>query len=187
MKHQKSVFRIILSAIAVTFGVICIVATLLMAFPFTGILRNEMAPFYKKIGSWDGDYVSLIQPYKAISSSEDPTSWRIDLHVGISETKGLYYFQITDVAKIAVENNIIMVYTPASRPLTSREKSIGLKVLHWFVIIPDQKLETSFETEDGLLAYIHTLGIEKPAWVEPGVAYQQFIKTRCLDWMPNCK
>lgn len=186
MKYKKSIFRIVVRVVAVAFGVVCVVATLLTAFSFAGIFRNELAPFYKKTGSWDGDYIPLIQPYKAISSSDDPTSWRVDLHVGISETKGLYYFQITDVGKIAVENNIIMLYTSYSRTLTDEEKNLGLKVFHWFVIIPNQKIETGFETEKDFLTYVHTIGIEKPLWVEPDTAYEQFVKTKCLGWISGC-
>jgi hypothetical protein len=125
MKNYKLTFPTSISRTYVIIGLICIAAILSASLLFLKLFIEETATFYKNSGSWDADYLPLIEPYRAARFSDDPTSWSVDLVVGLSETKGLYYFQITDIEKIAVENKIIMIYTPYSRSLTDEEKSLS--------------------------------------------------------------
>ena len=148
--------------------------------------------FYKDDGGYDAAYIPLIEPYRVVKLLGGERAgivhkWSIDLIVPASEKEIYYYSQIYDVTKIAVENRVVMAYSPYSEELTERERQIGQKILHWFVIIPDQKIEIGFETEEEFLGYLHTLGIENPTWIEPGVANQQFIWSGCLDWIPDCE
>jgi hypothetical protein len=67
------------------------------------------------------------------------------------------------------------------------DTDVGQKVLYWFVIVPDKKIETGFEMEAEFLSYIQTYGIEQPQWIEPESTYEQFAETGCLEWIPDCK
>ncbi len=156
-------------------------------------LTQGKGSFYENYRTYDAAYLPLIEPYKAvkifgiIGNTNNKHEWGIDLIVPPDKKKLYYYLYIYDVTKIAVENKIIMAYSPDSISLSADDKHVGQKVLFWFVIVPDQNVETGFETEEEFLTYIHTLGIGSPLWVEPDVAYKQFLKTKCLDWTPNCK
>ncbi len=108
----------------------------------------------------------------------------MNLHVSPSEKEIYYYLAIHDIKKIAVEDEIILVYTNYQQEI---DENIGQKNLNWFVIVPAQNIETGFDRESEFLNYIQTYGIQKPDWIEPDVAYKQFVKTRCLGWIPNCK
>lgn len=167
-----------------------LVPILLIIFSFLGLSWMESVPFYKNSGDIDSMRIPLIEPYKAVKlngSSGEKNGWSIDLIIPPEEKEIYYYTYLYDVTKVAVENNVIMAYSPDSISLTDDDKRVGQKVLYWFVIVPDQKIETGFETEEEFLTYIHTLGIESPSWIETNEAYRQFVKTRCLDWIPDCK
>lgn len=149
-------------------------------------------PFFKDDGGFDAAYIPLIKPYRVVKllggeAGRNEHKWVIDLIVPPDKKDLYYYLQIYDVTKIAVVDKVIIAYSPDSITLTDGDKRVGQEILYWFVIIPDQKIETGFETEEEFLAYIHILGIEKLSWIEPSVARQQLLKTGCLDWIPSCK
>jgi hypothetical protein len=60
--------------------------------------------------------------------------WGIALHGEPSTRNFLHYLYLQDVSKIAVENGVIMAYTPYTKQiaLDNEQKS----ELHWFILIP---------------------------------------------------
>lgn len=178
-------------------AVLCFAIALFLVCGSAMFFMEDTAPFYKNAGSEDTDYLPLIWPYRAIRPYDAVLRpiWSIGLWTDADGSKGsssiLFYSQISSVEKIAIENNVIMVYTPDEESVSADDKKNGVNVLHWFVLQPSQKLEAGFETEDEFATYTHTLGIENPPWFDPSAAYQQFEKqfvlTRCMDWMPDCR
>jgi len=98
--------------------------------------------------------------------------------------KPYYYLTLHDIQKLALMNNVIMVYTPFVEQ--NIEPSIGQKVFHWFVIVPASDVEEGFEQEEAFLDYIQRFNIKQPNWLNPKDAYSQFTKTGCQDWVPSC-
>jgi hypothetical protein len=139
-------------------------------------------PFYSSVGDWDSTRFPLIKPYEVISL--DAGIWGMKLHV-LQSPEGIYwYLGIGDLQKIAVMNDVILVYTQ-DKPYVDKEA--GQKVLYWFVIIPDEKIETGFDNEDDFLKYIQEYGINEPVWEDPNTLFQRFQETGCLEWIPGCK
>ena len=52
-----------------------------------------------------------------------------------------YYITLLDVQKIAVEHDVIMVYTQYEKPV---DEDQGEKVLYWLAIVPDKNIEVGF-------------------------------------------
>lgn len=140
-------------------------------------------PFYQDNGESSFGSFPLIKPYKAINADKE-FGWYIDLHVDPSMKELYYYNSLRNIEKIAVENGVIMVYTPY---IKSVNKEFGEKVMHWFVIVPDQNIETGFDVESDFLNYIQKFDIKQPNWINPSSAFEQFDRTWCLDWIPACK
>jgi hypothetical protein len=133
--------------------------------------------------------IPLTKPYEILKIDYKKPGWwslgwSINLHVSPSEKEVYYYQAIHDIRKFAIEDGVIMAYTTYPQEV---DLDVGQKVLYWFVIVPDQKIETGFDTEDEFLSYIQTYGIQQPDWIEPDRAYEQFYETGCLDWIPDCK
>jgi len=185
MKSRKPfVVLLVSSALMVT---ICAVFVCLGVYS-----ANEKDPFYSNYGDFGAGYIPLVKPYKAVklfgkTVDGNEHKWVIELIVPPDQKELYYYLYIYDVTKIAIENQVIMAYSPDSKTLTDHDKRVGQKVLYWFVVVPDQNIETGFETEEEFLAYIQTFGIENPSWMDPDIAHQQLLETRCLDWIPDCK
>ena len=60
----------------------------------------------------------LLEPYYAFyGTSDNKIGWQIDLYEKAPQINFRYYDAIIDVRKIAVENGVIMVYTPFSKPI----------------------------------------------------------------------
>lgn len=92
---------------------------------------------------------------------------------------------IIRVEKIAVMQGVIMVSAPANPPLDPSRPDI-YPIWHWIVIVPEQQIEVGFEHEEDFLSYVRQFGIEEPNWVDPVDAFQQFERTGCLEWIPDC-
>jgi hypothetical protein len=166
----------------VWFFVLIILISILLS--SCSIIENyQQDPFYKDDGWWDHLRFPLIKPYYAILI-KDEYGWSIPLEGSPSDRDFYYYIQINDVQKIAVENGVIMFYTPTIQKV---DESVGQKALFWFVVIPDQNAEMGFDQEEDFLTYIQQLGIQDPSWQEPDDILQEYEKTRCLDWIPGCE
>ena len=144
--------------------------------------------FYSDLGG-DAMRIPLIKPYEMLKLNQQleinrKLGWGIQLHLSPSEKELYYYNAIYDIQKIAIENGIIMVYSIYPQEV---DADAGQKVLYWFVIIPDKKIETGFDTEAEFLSYLQSHGIEQPQWLRPDKAYEQFYETGCLNWIPDCK
>jgi hypothetical protein len=144
--------------------------------------------FYEASGL-DAMRVPLIKPYEMLKIDyEKPgwwsLGWSVMLHISPSEKEVYYYLNINDIKKIAVENRVIMIYSTDAKEVRI---DAGQKILYWFVLIPDEKIETGFGTEVEFLSFVQGYGIQIPNWVEPDAAYEQFDKTGCLDWIPDCR
>ena len=141
--------------------------------------------FYNDTGSWDSGRLPLLKPYYLIFISQD-YGWQMPVKGNFPLDQYDYNLgDLLDIKKVAVENNVVMVYTPYMRDL---DKSLDRKMLHWFVMIPDKgNFEIGFENEIEFVDYIENLGVRDMMWVEPSVAYQQFSSTGCFDWIPDCE
>ncbi len=150
--------------------------------------KSTKKPFYQTGSGWDYLRFPLLEPYYAIKI-DDEHGWTIPLYAKKSQTNFWYYFDVQDVRKIAVKNNVIMLYSAYSKPITVNITDDGKeenKELHWFILIPDQT-ERGFETEKEFIVNLQQFGIEQPEWREPLSILQKFDQTRCLEWIPGCK
>ncbi len=173
------------------YKLIAIIIALLLLCIFTNWARYSRVnkdPFYNDPG-WDAMRIPLIKPYEMLKLDQkleinQKLGWSITLHVSPSEKEVYYYLDIHDINKIAIKNGVIMAYTNYTQEV---DTNAGEKVLYWFVIIPNKKIETGFDAEAEFLNYVQTYGIQQPPWVEPDAAYKQFDETGCLEWIPGCK
>jgi hypothetical protein len=126
----------------------------------------------------------LIKPYEVTKATEE-SGWVFELITESTDPDSNIagYHQLRHIEKVALKNGVIMAYTPYIIPYMAGSRD---KLLHWFVIIPDKKIETGFETEEDFLAYVKDYGIDKPDWMDTKSAFDQFRKTGCLDWIPDC-
>jgi len=166
-------------------SIIFLIALLLCIFfswkEYNKLIRD---PFYSDSG-WDVRRFPLLKPYEMINNDHGILGWSVTLYVDPSEKEIYYYINIHDITKFAIENNIIMVYTQYPEQV---DEDVGEKILSWFVIIPDQKIETGFDTEIDFLEYIQAYGMEdQPVWLEPNKVYEQFDQTGYLIWIPSCE
>ena len=132
-------------------------------------------------------HLPLIKPTEA-TRLRSSSPWRISSSYGpwVSKpnSQEVYYYNIEELEKFAVKNDIIMAY---SEYVDKRADSyIQDNYYHWFVIFPDKKIAEGFHTEDEFRQYIQTLGISNPDWQTPDEAYEQFAETGCLEWFPDC-
>jgi len=133
-------------------------------------------------------HLPLINPVEAKRVGESP--WRVFLPFGMfvsipNEQDNVFYpYDIEEVEKLAVENGVIMAYSAYVD--TEADAYIQDNYYHWFVIIPDQEIAEGFHSEAEFREYIQTLGIQDPNWQTPDEAYEQFSKTGCLEWFPDC-
>jgi len=88
------------------------------------------------------------------------------------------------VQKFAVENDVIMVYTPYEPEVSENLRD---EVFHWFVFVPAKDIQTGFYNESDFLAYIQTFGISEVNWEDPDTIFQRFRNTGCLEWIPECQ
>jgi hypothetical protein len=142
----------------------------------------------------DNDYpllhLPLIKPIEA-KRWDGSTPWRVFLRDGPSvrvpnRPDILYYdYNIEELEKFAVSNGIIMAYTAYVDK--EADAYIQENYYHWFVVIPEKKISVGFHTEDEFRQYIQSLGVQDPDWQTPDEAYEQFSRTGCLKWIPDCK
>lgn len=137
-------------------------------------------PFYNDTGEGKFLVVPLIKPYRVVTDEGAGIGWQMDLS-GRNITQPF----ISGIEKIAVVQEIIMVFAPTNPSMDSSRPDM-YPIWHWVVIIPEQQLEEGFDTEEAFLDYIRTYGIENPNWVNPMDAFKQFESTGCLDWIPDC-
>jgi hypothetical protein len=142
-------------------------------------------PFYRNGSEWDHLRFPLIKPYYAIKVGEK-IDWQIPLDLeGDPSQVNLYHFlHIPNVQKVAVNNGVIMVYA-THKPLA--DESAKYANPRWYALVVDEKIEMGFETEAEFLAYVQQFGIDRPVWREPDDISIEYDRTRCLDWIPDCK
>ena len=146
--------------------------------------RNQnVDPFYSDYG--DGDFIRfpLIKPYEATYLNKD-TGWMINLPISPRENGISSYLDILLPEKVAVKNNVIMVYT-SYKPEHLQASPEG--ILYWFVLLPEGKKEIGFSNETEFLSFIKGYGINNPDWQSIDAAFGQFRKTGCLSWIPGCR
>ncbi|MBI3242752.1 MAG: hypothetical protein HYZ49_10715 [Chloroflexi bacterium] len=138
---------------------------------------RQVDPFYEGTGDLDSIRIPLLKPYEAINAKGNSLGWYMDLYGQGKEV----YFQIQHIEKIAVEKGVIMAFASENRQSAS-----WLPAWYWIVIIPDQNIEIGFENEEDFKKYIQEYGIVEPLWTDPTEVFQEFEKTGCADWIPNC-
>jgi hypothetical protein len=141
--------------------------------------------FYKDHGGLFGDArFPLLKPYN-MQYGTKASGWYTDLHLGKEDSSIYFLFTIYDIEKVAVENEIIMLYSPSAR-IDVHNNSINGKPYYWFIIIPDKKMEVGFDNENDFLTYVHKFGINEPQWLLPLDLHKQFDNTWCVPWSPIC-
>jgi hypothetical protein len=146
--------------------------------------RLNKDPFYNDSGGIDSYRLPLLKPYY-LRYLNSETSWDMELHADPPSETTYYYLTLHDIRKVAIENGVIMVYTPFIEG--NIDKSIGQKVYHWFVIVPEANIEEGFDSESALLEYVKRFDIEQVDWQNPDDLYTVFTKTGCLNWIPDCQ
>ncbi|MBK9780905.1 MAG: hypothetical protein IPP55_12780 [Anaerolineales bacterium] len=142
-------------------------------------------PFYTDGGGiFNLPRFPLIKPYEAINyfDFDKNPNWVIDFHLP-PEQRDISDYSIPFVERIAIENGVIMVHSP----LVEKRLKPGEVDLHWFIIIPNKKIETGFEYENEFLAYLETYGVQEPDWQDVFDIFHKFGWTWCLDWIPACQ
>jgi hypothetical protein len=135
--------------------------------------------FYRSYGDFDSIRFPLIKPYETIKIS-DEFGWEIAL-INLPN-----YGSILNIEKISIENNIIMVFSNTDSyqgDINNNDR----KILKWFVIIPEENIEEGFYFKEDFLKYLSDHKMEKPKWFSPNSIYDQFVKTGCLYWIPDCQ
>jgi hypothetical protein len=132
-------------------------------------------------------YLPLIKPIEA-EREDGRTPWRIFIPYGLwvqLPNRHDYGYAVEELEKIAVKDGIILAYS--SYVDKNADASVQENYYHWFVLIPDKKIAEGFHTETEFTQYIQTLDIQNPDWQTPQDAYDTYVKTGCLDWIPDCK
>ena len=147
-------------------------------------IQKHEDPFYDDTGTYDSGRLPLLSPYYLVYIDEQ-YGWQMPIKGNFPDDQYAYNGgDLLDITKIVVENSVIMVYTPRMRKV---DETAGQKILHWFVMIPDEKnFEIGFANEAEFLDYVQEFGITQPKWTEPDIAYKEFSKTGCLGWIPDC-
>ena len=145
-------------------------------------------PFYNvnSAFSMDPNRIPLIKPVEATYINfwdlETPFAFKYAPDVG---NKIYYSYGMRELEKIDVQNGVIMAYS--SYVNKNADAHSQKYQYHWLVIVLDQKIAKSFQTEDEFFQYIHTLNISDPDWITPSEANKQFTETGCLRWIPDCE
>ena len=148
-------------------------------------------PFYNvNYDDYPLNHLPLIKPISATRHGSSSHPWGVSIIYGLSvpipNKQGLvlYAYGIRELEKFAVENGVIVAYSAYVD--TEANAYIQDNYYHWFVLIPNQEIAEGFHTETEFWEYIQTLGIQEIDWQTPGEAYEQFAKTGCLEWIPDC-
>ena len=145
-------------------------------------------PFYNE---YDDEFsrLPLIKPIKAIQNGSF-SPWYLGLGnpiwIEIPNSNKVYYVYsiVKELEKISAESGVVMAYS--SYVDKQADAYIQDDYYHWFVVVPDKEITKGFHTEDEFREYIQTLGIQNPDWQTPEEAYDKFMQTGCLDWIPDC-
>jgi hypothetical protein len=140
-------------------------------------------PFYSSYEDWDLIRFPLIKPYEA-GKLQNNDWWGVSIPWTPNSPSLLYSSGVPYVQKIAVENDVIMVYTPYE-PVVS--ENLRDDVFHWFVFVPGKDIRTGFYNESDFLVYVRIYNISEVEWEDPDNIFQRFRNTGCLEWIPGCQ
>lgn len=151
-------------------------------------------PFYNVSDDFSMNRIPLINPIE-VNRLNSFSPWNLELFNALwiklpksqeQEVATYYgYSRVEELEKFAVKDGIIMAYS--SYVDEEADAYILNNYYHWFVMVPSENITRGFHTEDEFREYIQTLGIHDPDWQTPDEAYQQFRKTGCLEWIPDCE
>jgi hypothetical protein len=147
-------------------------------------------PFYNyNENDFPREHLPIINPIEATRErSFEP--WYLglgnDIWIQIPNSNNAYYAysRVEKLQKFAVENGIVMAYSSYTDMQT--DAYIQNNFYHWFVMIPSKDIAVGFHTEDEFDQYIQTLGIQNLDWQTPDEAFDKFVDTGCLEWIPDC-
>ncbi len=146
--------------------------------------NKDKDPFYKQGSGWDYLRFPLVKPYYAIKI-ENNNGWAISLQNELPLKKDTFSQEIHNVRKIAIENNVIMIYSLDDSTFSDGNPDEKI-IFHWFVLIPSEHIEIGFEKEADFSNFIRPYRINTVPWLEPLSVLQTFDQTGCLDWIPEC-
>ena len=136
MKITKSIF-------------LCIILLLTICSCIFSSRFESSNPFYVSSGDWDFLRLPLIEPYEIIKGDES-LGWSMDLFIAPAEEN--YYRSVKRIEKIAIEKDVILIH---SSYIESSAEVLGMDILFWYVIVPNERIEKGFEKESEFQSYIH--------------------------------
>jgi hypothetical protein len=137
--------------------------------------------FYRAYGDFDSVRFPLIKPFEVIKS-DDKYGWLIELN----DADNYYMGSIINIHKISISQGLIFIYSKSDQPEGVINKD-SAKLFRWFVINPDQSSTIGFKTDYEFNEYVNDLGINEIVWYLPDDVYDEFEKTGCLYWIPDCQ
>ncbi|PQL91142.1 hypothetical protein [Apibacter adventoris] len=168
-----------------------IIITIIITVNFISCTQNESKklnktqmnkdPFYTENSGYDYIRFPLIKPYETISLNKGE-EWAIK-----SDFKPKTPAEIVKaygIQKINILLRKIIICYCEKYPIIGGEEFPKA----WFIFIPEKNINKGFTTEQEFRAYLQTQGIQKEQieWNTPKELYEQFSKTYCLSWIPDC-
>jgi glucan-binding YG repeat protein len=132
--------------------------------------------FYTDHRGYDYIRFPLIMPYDVMCINVLEMNWRVDLKVGTD-----FYYSINKVKELSVMDSLILIHSTSMHQV-----EVSKDPKQWFVIVPSQRIEIGFSTEEEFKTYLKHYGIKEIKWVNVNQAYEQFEKTGCLPWILGC-
>lgn len=148
--------------------------------------QSHKDEFYNDTGEFPSARIPLIKPCYLYSREGNPWALWISTSIKTTSSNNDIYYRyrhVSDVQKIFVQNGVIAAYSPFGEEAADE----GMKDLHWFIVVPDKEIALGFEKENDFLEHLQMLGIQQPDWRKPDDVFHEYIKTQCLDWIPDCK
>jgi hypothetical protein len=176
----------IITILVCCFGTYMYITNFVLLGDLTGLryqILEGRDSFYLGAGEFDSDRIPLIKPYELIRmrpAHEYGWILRFDLSYA---NNPIQIDNVKDVRLIAVENEIVMVYSPF---LDIHEERTGVDE-SWFMFNPEDETQEGFELESDFLDFVKSYDIHNPEWLSPDDAFKIFTRTECLPWIPGCK
>lgn len=158
-------------------------------------LVHHADPFYDlKSSDYPRGHFPLIKPVE-VTHDISSSSWNLkllnSLHIDLPKSQEqdivevYIYSRVAELDKFAVKDGVILAYSAYVNQQADAYIQNGF--YHWFVMVPSKNITVGFHTQDEFHQYIQTLGIQDPDWQTPDEAFNKFMDSGCLDWIPDCK
>lgn len=134
--------------------------------------KTEDKFYTTSTSSWDAVRLPLIKPYELIKLN-GTEEWMMNFQQIVGSASNVKEINVIDSAIVLHCGKTYCKYEEV------REA--------WYLIIPDKQKEECFSTEDDLLKYLALIKKSKPELYSVDSVYNQFDKTKRVDWQPGFK